>query len=246
MCVNDRVDQRDRPGNRDEINGPIGMKSKLILTGMAAAVLLAAPLGARAADFGRRVYREPAYVAPIYASWTGVYAGLNVGYGFGASDWDFPAVSPSPTGVLAGGTLGYNLQTGLWVWGLEGDFDWSDMKGSVDCLGGTCETKNDWFGTARLRVGYAGWNNWLPYLTGGAAMGDIKATNAGLTSASKTKFGWTAGLGIEYAFLGNWSAKLEYLYADLGSVDFGTDFGVATDNVSFTTNIVRLGVNYRF
>lgn len=221
------------------------MKSKVMLTGMAAALLLTAPLGARAADLGRP-YGAPAYVAPLYATWTGFYAGLNVGYGFGKSNWDFPAVSPSPSGALAGGTLGYNVQTGLWVWGLEGDVDWSDMKGSVDCLGGTCETKSDWFGTARLRVGYAGMSNWLPYFTGGAAFGDIKATNAALASASKTKFGWTAGLGIEYAFLGNWSAKLEYLYADLGSVDVGTDFGVGTDNVSFTTNIVRFGVNYRF
>lgn len=222
------------------------MKSKLILAGMAAAVLLAAPLGAQAADLGYPRYRAPAYMAPAYASWTGFYVGLNAGYGFGSSDWDVPAVSPSPEGALVGGTLGYNLQTGLWVWGLEGDVDWSDMKGSVDCLGGTCETKNDWLGTARLRLGFAGWNNWLAYLTGGAAFGDVKATNAGLISASKTKFGWTVGLGIEYAFLGNWSAKLEYLYADLGSADFGTDFSVATDNVSFSTNIVRLGINYRF
>jgi len=218
----------------------------LILAGMAAAVLLAAPLGAQAADLGYPRYRAPAYMAPAYASWTGFYVGLNAGYGFGSSDWDVPAVSPSPEGALVGGTLGYNLQTGLWVWGLEGDVDWSDMKGSVDCLGGTCETKNDWLGTARLRLGFAGWNNWLAYLTGGAAFGDVKATNAGLISASKTKFGWTVGLGIEYAFLGNWSAKLEYLYADLGSADFGTDFSVATDNVSFSTNIVRLGINYRF
>jgi outer membrane immunogenic protein len=221
------------------------MKNKLILAGLAAAMLLAAPLGARAADLGR-VYKGPAYMAPMYASWTGFYVGVNGGYGFGSSDWDVPAVSPSPKGALVGGTLGYNLQTGLWVWGLETDVDWTDMRASVTCGVGTCESKNDWLGTARLRLGFAGWNNWLPYLTGGGAFGDIKATNAALVSANKTQFGWTAGLGIEYAFLGNWSGKLEYLYADLGSADFGTAFGVGTDNVSFSTNIVRMGINYRF
>ena len=49
------------------------------------------------------------------------------------------------------------------------------MKGDVTCPGGTCTTKNDWLGTARARLGYGGWNNWLPYITGGAAFGDIKA-----------------------------------------------------------------------
>ena len=224
------------------------MNSKLILTGMAAAVLLAAPLGAKAADLPRPSYKAPAYVAPAYANWTGFYVGLNGGYGFGKSDWDVPAVSPSPKGALAGGTLGYNLQTGMWVWGFEGDFDWSNIKGSATCGTGDCETKNDWLGTARVRLGYAGWNNWLPYITGGGAFGSIKASNSAASSASKTKFGWTAGAGVEYAFLGNWSAKLEYLFADLGSFDCGSacSGGVTTDNVTFKTQIVRVGVNYRF
>jgi outer membrane immunogenic protein len=225
------------------------MKSKSILTGMAAALLLSAPLGAKAADLGP-AYTAPAYVAPLYATWTGLYAGLNLGYGFGQSNWALPGVSPAPDGVLAGGTLGYNLQTGLWVWGLEGDIAWSGMKNSADCSGGfSCETQSDWFGTGRLRVGYAGWSNWLPYLTGGAAFADVKASNSAYSEVSQTRFGWTAGVGIEYAFLGNWSAKLEYLYADLGSFDCGTACGgpaVGTDDVSFTTNIVRFGVNYRF
>jgi len=224
------------------------MNSKLILKCMAAAaVLLTAPLGAKAADLPRPSYKAPAYVAPLF-TWTGFYVGLNGGYGFGKSNWDVPAVSLSPKGVVAGATLGYNLQTGYWVWGFEGDFDWSNIKGSAACGAGTCETKNDWLGTARLRAGYAGWNNWLPYITGGAAFGSIKASNSAASSASKTKFGWTAGVGIEYAFLGNWSTKLEYLYADLGSFDCGSacSGGVTPDNVSFKTNIVRAGINYRF
>ena len=225
------------------------MTSKWILTGIAAAAFLTAPLAAQAADLPRPTYKAPAYVAPEAANWTGFYLGINGGYGFGKSDWDDPAVSVDPKGPLVGLTLGYNWQTGMWVWGLEGDIDWADIKGSADCAGGTCETKNDWLGTARFRLGYAGWNNWLPYITGGAAFGELKADNSasGLTT-TKTQVGWTAGLGVEYAFRSHWSAKLEYLYADLGKFDCGAACSpaVTPDDVSFKANLIRAGINYRF
>lgn len=222
------------------------MLTKLSRTGLAVAALLVAANAANAADLPRGPYKAPAYVAPAYANWTGFYAGINAGYGFGKSNWDFPAVSPSPKGFVGGVTLGYNLQTGLWLWGLEGDIDYSGMKGSSDCPGGSCETKNSWLGTARGRFGYAGWNNFLPYLTGGAAFGDIKATAPSGASATKTKVGWTVGGGLEYAMWSNWSVKAEYLYVDLGKFDCGLTCGAASDNVSFKANIVRAGVNYRF
>jgi outer membrane immunogenic protein len=224
------------------------MKTRMILTGIAAAVLLTAPLAAQAADLAKPRYEAPpAYEAPSYASWTGFYVGINGGYGFGTSDWNTPAVSVDPQGGLVGGTIGYNYQTGSWVWGLEGDFDWADIKGDTTCGLGTCETKSDWFATARLRVGYGGSGNWLPYITGGAAFADVKATNSLLTSASKNMFGWTVGAGVEYAMVTNWSVKVEYLYADLGSFDCGVSCSATVpDNVDFTINIVRAGVNYRF
>ena len=117
------------------------------------------------------------------------------------------------------------------------------MKGSVDCPGGvSCETKNSWLATARARIGYAGWSNWLPYITAGAAGGDIKATDV-VGSATKTKIGWTAGLGVEYAFMSNWSAKLEYLYADLGKFDCGSSCmawsGPPTTSASKPTSCAR-------
>ena len=220
------------------------MKSKLILAGIAAA-LLTAPLAARAADLTHPSYKAPAYVAPAAANWTGFYLGINGGYGFGTSDWDHPAVSIDASGGLAGVTLGYNWQTGTWVWGLEGDLDWADIKGDTTCGAGTCEIKDEWLGTARARIGYAGWNNWLPYITGGVAMGDIKAANSTFSSADKTKFGWTAGVGLEYAFWSNWSVKAEYLYVDLGSFDTGFTAPII-DKVSFKENIVRAGLNYKF
>jgi outer membrane immunogenic protein len=222
------------------------MNFKLLGAGLtAAAIFTAASVSARAADLARPTYKAPSYSSPGYANWSGFYFGVDAGYGFGKSNWDVPAISPSPKGFLGSAVLGYNFQTGLWVWGVEGDFGGAVIKGSADCFGDSCETKNTWLGTARARIGYAGWSNWLPYLTGGMAFGDIQATSpAG--SANKTKTGWTAGAGIEYALWTNWSIKGEYLYVDLGKFDCGISCGAATDNVSFKANLVRLGVNYRF
>jgi len=229
------------------------MTTTMIRTGIATAALLTLPFAALAADlpqpYSPPYKAAPGYVAPAPVfSWTGFYVGLNGGYAFGSSDWTIPAVSPDPVGLLVGGTLGYNLQTGSWVWGIEGDFDWADIKDDKTCGAGTCETKVEWFATARARLGYAGWSNWLPYITGGAAIAPIKATNSAVSSATKTKIGWTVGVGVEYALMSAWSVKLEYLYADLGSFDCGSacSAGAATDDVSFKTSIVRAGINYRF
>jgi outer membrane immunogenic protein len=222
------------------------MMTKTIRTGLAVAAMLIATMTAQAADLPRPGYKAPAYSAPAYANWTGLYVGLNAAYGFGTSNWDVPAIDTAPKGALVGLTVGYNFQTGIWLWGIEGDIDYSLMKGSAGCFGGTCETKDTWLGTARARIGYAGWNNWLPYLTGGAAFGDIRAS-APAGDASKTfNIGYTFGAGLEYALWSNWSVKGEYLYVDLGKFDCGITCGAATDNVSFKTNLVRLGVNYRF
>jgi outer membrane immunogenic protein len=203
------------------------MTPSTIRAAIAAAVLIA-PAGAHAADLGRRL-PPPSYSVPVYTSttWTGMYAGINAGYGFGRSDWDPLVVSanPSPKGILAGLTVGYNYQTGTWVWGLEGDLDFSDIKGSAVCGLATCETKNSWLGTARMRLGYAGWSNWLVYGTFGGAAGNVKASNSLLGTTSATKIGWAAGVGAEYAMWSNWSVKMEYLYADLGSTSCDVSCG---------------------
>ena len=126
--------------------------------------------------------------------------------------------------MLFGATLGYNWQTGGFVYGLEGDFAMSMVKGSVACDAATCETKNTYLGTARGGVGYA-FDRYLPYVTGGVAFGNIKATNLnpGFSTATASKIGYTFGAGLEYAFMGNWTAKIEYLYVDLaGSITAST------------------------
>jgi outer membrane immunogenic protein len=100
--------------------------------------------------------------------------------------------------------------------------------------------------TARGRLGIAA-DRWLPYVTGGLAVGDIKATVPGLNGIDKTNAGWTAGGGLEFALSGNWTAKAEYLYVDLGHAGCSVDCGLPSgNNVGLTTNVVRGGLNYRF
>ena len=217
---------------------------------IAAATFAATTVASHAADLHTPGYKSPVYT-PSYYNWTGFYAGINGGYGFGkasvanavGSTGDF-----NVTGSQFGGTLGYNLQTGSWVWGLEGDIDYSTVKGSSSsfCVG-PCTVSNTWLGTARARLGYAGWDRWLPYITGGAGFGNVKFEQ-GATSDSKTRLGWTAGLGLEYAFMANWTAKAEYLYTDLGSSTCSAGTCNPTQDVTykFKTNAVRLGLNYRF
>lgn len=221
--------------------------TRKILSVCAGLLALAMAAPSSAADLPRKA---PAYYVAPY-SWTGLYVGINGGYGWATSDWASAVTSgsPKPKGALAGGTLGYNLQTGVWVWGLEADLAYSWMKdtavGTGVCGGVGCETRNTYLATGRGRIGYA-WDRWLPYITGGAAYGGIKLTPNTGVSETKNRFGWTAGAGFEYAFTGPWSAKLEYLYVDLGkaSCSAGT-CGIDTD-VKFKANIVRAGLNYRF
>jgi outer membrane immunogenic protein len=189
------------------------------------------------------------YVAPFY-NWTGLYVGFNGGYGFGYSDWSRAGLATGGfkiNGPVAGGTIGYNLQMGAYVWGVEGDFDWANIKGTTNngCAPG-CTTKDTWLATARGRLGYA-FDRWLPFITAGAGFGDVKAETP-FGSTSKTKIGWTAGGGVEWAFINNWTAKVEYLYVDLGK---GQCSGACAGpggpiDVKFATSLVRAGLNYRF
>ena len=151
------------------------------------------------------------------------------------------------SGGLIGGTVGYNWQFGQAVIGAEGDLDWSGIKGTstVLCLGG-CETRNKWLATARGRLGFA-FDRFLPYFTGGLALGDINATRPGLPGGSISNVGWTVGAGLEVGLVSNVSVKAEYLYVDLGNFNCGLNCALAPGgNVSFTSNIFRAGANVRF
>jgi outer membrane immunogenic protein len=64
---------------------------------------------------------------------------------------------------------------------------------------------------------------------------------------SSTQVGWTAGVGLEYAFTPNWSAKAEYLFVDLGNASCGfANCGGTNTTVSLNENIIRAGINFKF
>ena len=204
---------------------------KLLLAG--ASLLAMGVVSASAADLPARMpVKAPAYVAPMAFSWTGFYLGLN-----GGAPGSFNA-----GGGLFGATVGYNWQTGPLVFGLEGDIDWSGMRGSATCGGITsCDVRNDYLATIRGRLGYA-MDRWMPYITGGAAIGNVKTSIAGFGDTNNTKAGWTLGGGIEASLMGPWTAKVEYLHVDLGEADTA----VAGTSAKFTSDIIRGGINYKF
>ena len=192
----------------------------------AAGVLSLGAVSAQAADMPARMpTKAPAYVAPALYNWTGPYVGLSGGGSFG---------SGSDAGIV-GGTLGYNMQTGPWVFGLEGDMNWLSHTSAA--------VRNNWLATVRGRVGYAmgASGSIMPYVTGGVAFGDISNSVAGVGMVSDSKTGWTLGGGLEAAISGPLTAKVEYLYVDLG--DGPTLAGVGSN---YHSSIVRAGLNYRF
>jgi len=214
---------------------------------LAAVALVALAGPASAADLPpgpTPYYKAPAFVPPLY-TWSGFYLGVNGGGGLGGSAWDTTNAF-NISGGLVGGTIGYNYQFGHAVVGAEGDIDWSGIKGSTSggCPAG-CSTGDSWLSTVRGRLGYAA-DRFMPFVTGGAAFGNINASTPGLAGGSSTNAGWTIGAGLEFAIAGNWTAKAEYLYVNLGKFNCGLNCGAVSDNVSFSTNLIRGGINYRF
>src|SRR5919112_2866388 len=188
--------------------------------------------------------RSPAY------NWTGFYAGINGGGGWGHSRHDFEAAGTT-TGdyrisrATAGGTVGANLQAGGLLLGLEGDMNWSDIGGSDPCPNPnfTCRTQSKWLATTRGRVGYA-IGRVLPYVTAGAAFGRIRAQIPDFGSERETEVGWTGGGGLEAGIFGGLSAKLEYLYIDFGTFNCGFACSdTLVDKVKFNAHMVRVGLN---
>ena len=221
------------------------------------------------------VVSEP--VAPVADvdtfSWTGGYIGINAGYGGGKFKHPLSAKDEAlgetragslnfdADGFVGGAQAGYNwqLDNGIVV-GAEADFQSSTVKGNKSynwdpyTLKG--ETKVDWFGTVRARLGYVPMERLLVYGTGGLAYGKVKTSGTlsdGVDSisgsTSKTKAGWTVGAGAEYALDTNWTVKGEYLYTDLGKRKIGeyTDADLTVtqkSDVKFHT--IRAGLNFKF
>jgi outer membrane immunogenic protein len=228
-------------------------------------------------------------------SWTGFYVGIQGGAGWGTVDpslntltfCEFGCTTISGLGNSfsssyglngwhGGGTAGFNLQSGRFVFGVEGDISGANIHGAGACglglfvggLGSSCQTKMPWFATATGRLGFT-FDRTLVYVKGGAAFATFNheqdtavffgpPTTAVLTnSISDNRVGATAGIGIEYAFMGPWSAKLEYDYMDFGTKNLnfaasGTLLGIVpvsiANNLAVTeqVHVVRGGINFRF
>ncbi|MFB9264557.1 outer membrane protein [Bradyrhizobium erythrophlei] len=237
---------------------------KKFLLGTVALVALAAP--ASAADLAARPYtKAPPMVAAVY-DWTGFYIGANGGWGSSRNCWDAVPAGiflgsegcHDATGGVAGGQIGYRWQSGTWVFGLEAQGDWADLKGSNTSLifpGFSNQTKVDAFGLFTGQIGYAA-NNVLFYLKGGAAVTDNRyrtffiPTGALAASASDTRWGGTVGVGLEYGFAPNWSAAIEYdhLFMQDKTYNFTTPAGAlfSTDRIKQDVDLVTVRVNYKW
>lgn len=198
---------------------------------LAAALTLATAGVALAADLPAGGYYTMPEPLSAY-NWTGPYLGATLGYEWGSVD-----NSPTrPSGISGGVDAGYNWQSGAFVFGGETDLQLSAADDTVSPF----EFSNPWLGTLRGRAGIS-LSNVLLYGTAGLSYGELRADTFNLTE-SHTSVGWTAGGGIEVGFTPHWSAKAEWLYLDLSDRAFsvtGSSNGLATD-------LLRMGVNYRF
>ena len=252
---------------------------RIFLTVATAIAFTIASAAALAADMPRPVYKTPP-PAPSYFSWTGFYIGLHGGGAWTDTDWFYPCSAtnvPQPpcarqqgghsaAGWLAGGQVGFNYQMGQWVLGLEAEFSAARLQAnSVDSLFPTdvLHSRTNFIGTVAPRLGWA-WDRALLYAKGGAAWinddyalsgapGVLADEGVITETASAMRWGWMAGIGAEYAFAQNWSAKLEYNYLDFGTerVTFNSN-GVIPGQLPFDDDVrrkiqtVKVGLNYRF
>src|SRR5580700_6842356 len=243
------------------------------LTAVAISPALAADLPARAP-----AYTKAPVMAPVY-DWSGFYIGLNAG---GASSRDCytlnsvagVALTPisegchNATGGLVGGQIGYRWQMTNWVFGLEAQGDWANLKGSNTSMTGTFgglpfsnQTKIDAIGLFTGQVGYA-WNNVLWYAKGGAAFTRdmyngvsqfaVGAFPAGFAfdQATETRWGGAVGTGLEFGFAPGWSVALEYdhLFMDRSSANLFATTGAfdRTDSIKQDVDMGTVRVNYTF
>lgn len=267
------------------------MKRSVFLAGIASVAFVGA---AAAADLPTRVEAPAPFIPPVF-SWTGFYAGVNAGVGFNAGD-DRDSTLVLPGGAVlrygdnaddaaftGGGQLGFNYQfSNNFVLGVETDLQFLGLDDDdmvMPTITGTPPggaafqpamrgvSGIEWFGTTRLRAGYA-FDRTLVYATGGLAYGEGDATRiagvggiGGFLDESDVAFGWTLGAGVEYAWTDNLIVGLEGLYVSLDR-DFGSNgfAGINTatapatpvfaasengdDDIEF--GVVRARISYKF
>lgn len=233
-----------------------------------AATLLLASGAAFAADLPSApapVLKAAAY-APAF-SWTGLYLGGQIGYGWGDAESslsipslaNYAGASGSPDGFFGGGFVGYNYQfASNLVVGIEADINGGSLDSSnaassnyFDITGVTATHELEWFGSVRARVGYA-FDRFLPFVTAGYGFGSAKTTYTNAVSGERvspsgTVSGWTVGGGLEYAVTDNILARIEYRYTDYGDLSSYLLYdGNLTVDHSYTASDLRVGVSYKF
>ena len=261
---------------------------KMFLT---TAALLISASAVSAADLAARPYTNaPPTIEPLW-NWSGFYIGGNVGYAVSHSQTDQALIDPAgsiaaaPTvvlsssgsgsadGVVGGGQIGWNTMVAPTVLlGVEADIQAANQKGQITTTPGfiapgaflAVESRLNWFGTVRGRLGWTATPGTLLYVTGGYAYGQVETRNSSSvpgaldggnvlagSRARSVKDGWTVGGGIETRLWNsNWTAKAEYLYMDLGNQGSSNDLGARIpgthlSNVDFKDHIVRVGLNYK-
>jgi outer membrane immunogenic protein len=238
---------------------------KKFLLGAVGLIALGMAAPAVAADLAAAPYSKapPTMMAAVY-DWSGLYIGIDGGWGSSHKCWDVTGVFAGPdgchnaTGGVAGGQMGYRLQSGGWVYGVEVQGDWADLRGSNVSLqtpAFTNRSRIDAFGLFTGQIGYA-INTVLLYAKGGGALAadrfDVISTPSGALAATTTnqvRWGGTVGAGVEFAFAPNWSIAAEYDHLFMGSKDsafvatIGGLFG--TERIRQDADLVTARVNYR-
>lgn len=245
------------------------MKSFIKYTAAAAIVLAGAVSAANAADLAPR-YKAAPIAVPMMYDWSGFYIGANGGYGWSSQCLDITAINSvgfasaegcrSGGGGVVGGQIGYRWQSAAWVFGLEAQGDWANLRNSRTSLAfplDTWRTGINALGLFTGQVGYA-WNSTLLYVKGGAAVANQRwdlfdtVTGIGIAQAERTRWGGTIGVGLEYGITQNWTVGVEYDY--LWRVSDSRTFLTPnlapttsiTANTSSDVNLITARVNYKF
>lgn len=237
----------------------------MLLAGASIAVLSLS--AANAADMPVKYVPQ----APVW-TWSGFYVGAHVGGTWGTTEAEINSITAGPfalagftlpvsshsfNGFIGGGQIGWNWQSGIVVFGVEGELSGTNAKGTAPCLVVlSCKTEQNWTATAAGRLGLADGRD-LYYAKGGAAWShNTYSANLNLgvglnTEVSDNRWGWLVGAGVEHAFGHGLSAKLEYDYVDYGSRDYHFPLAIIVPidigtKIREYQHVVKVGVNYRF
>jgi outer membrane immunogenic protein len=254
---------------------------KTLLLGAVGLVVLGSAAPALAADLAAPPYtKAPGPTMAAIYDWSGFYIGANGGWGSSRNCWNSAILGAvfigdegchDATGGVAGGQIGYRWQSSAWVFGLEAQGDWADLRGSNPSASFFLSTPGDVtnrskinaFGLFTGQVGYS-WNNVLFYVKGGAAVTRDVYEGIGTFSgnvgarATESRWGGTVGAGLEFGFAPNWSLGVEYDHMFMGDRTIGfSSTGIipvvgpagtflGTDRIHQDADLITARISYRW